>query len=142
MRFNFYLQKCLQNDEFKKEWDLLNPQDEHSDKKAATEIEFYEDKASCPVFDFIEFTLNSNLKAKVQTLRNIDTLPGFTLVKYINDGIYELRDKQDLNSFYFFVFGNKLILTNAHIGKDEDAELRIAKRYMNTYLKKSINKNK
>ena len=44
------------------------------------------------------------------------------LSKYVTDGIYELRTKQQSNIdriFYFFVFGNKVILTNGYVKKSQ-----------------------
>ena len=62
------------------------------------------------------------------------------LSRHVEDGIFELRTKQGNNIdriFYFFVFGNKIIMTNGYIKKQEkidNTELKRAKKYMNDYL--------
>lgn len=60
--------------------------------------------------------------------------------KHIEDGIFEIRNKvgNDINRiFYFFVIGQKIILTNGFIKKTQKtpkAEIALAKKYRNDYL--------
>lgn len=92
-----------------------------------TEIEFYEEPdGDCPVEKFLEDI--SNNKLKIKTLRNIAELSirgGSTkppLSVYIDEGIFELRTKQGSNIdriFYFFILGNKVVMTNVYIKKSQ-----------------------
>lgn len=98
----------------------------------------------CPVAEFLNDIQNQKLKEK--TIRSIYLLAeeGRTarspLSKYIRDGIFELRSKQSSNItriFYFFVYGEQIILTNGYIKKQEEMderEFEKAKKYMNDYL--------
>ncbi|WP_440448200.1 type II toxin-antitoxin system RelE/ParE family toxin [Ruminococcus sp.] len=60
--------------------------------------------------------------------------------KHIEDGIFEIRNKvgNDITRiFYFFVIGQKIILTNEFIKKTQKtpkAEIALAKKYRNDYL--------
>ena len=84
-------------------------------------------------------------------LRNIKQLAiqgsnaTYPLIDYIEDGIYELRSIQNSNLtriFYFFVVGNKAILTNGYIKKSQkmnSREFRKAKKYMSEYMKRFTN---
>ncbi len=60
--------------------------------------------------------------------------------KHIEDGIFEIRNKvgNDITGiFYFFVIGQKIILTNGFIKKTQKtpkAEITLAKKYRNDYL--------
>lgn len=114
----------------------------------AMTIEFYEYNNNCPVKDFLESILDPKLKEK--TVKNIFNLSEFNinlkgteLSKHIKDGIFELRTKQGSNIdriFYFFCFGNKIVLTNGYIKKSQkmaDKEFEKAKQYMNEYLSRS-----
>lgn len=181
--FKQYLKQCLQDENFKKEWELisndfinnettvelaieealklledLEPENIIKNKgipfnsTTFSEIEFYEENNKCPVLDFINDTLGSNNKLKAKVLKDISLLAvlGYTakypLVKYIGDGIYELRSKQGSNIsriFYFFVIGNKIIMTNGYIKKSQkldNNEFDRAKWYMKNYLNNRVNK--
>lgn len=116
-----------------------------------TTIEFYWDGDKCPVADFLQEITDQKLKVK--TLRNIKQLAiqgsnaTYPLIDYIEDGIYELRSIQNSNLtriFYFFVVGNKAILTNGYIKKSQkmnSREFRKAKKYMSEYMKRFTNKS-
>ena len=60
--------------------------------------------------------------------------------KHIEDGIFEIRNKvgNDITRiFYFFVIGQKIILTNGFIKKAQKtpkAEIALAKKYRNDFL--------
>ena len=60
--------------------------------------------------------------------------------KHIEDGIFEIRNKvgNDITRiFYFFVIGQKIILTNGFIKKTQKTpktEIALAKKYRNNYL--------
>ena len=118
--------------------------------KSGTDIEFYEFSGKCPVEEFLNDI--SNKKLKVKTVENIVNLSKLgnnarpPLSKYVDDGIYELRTKfgKDLTRvFYFFVFGNKIILTNGYIKdqkKMDTTEFDRAKKYMNEYIRRKQGK--
>lgn len=116
------------------------------DSLATTEIIFYENRGDCPVEEFLTDISNEKLKSK--TLRNIAELSikGSNakppLSSYVGDGIFELRTKQASNIdriFYFFVIGNKIVMTNGYIKKSQkldEQEFERAKRYRDDYMKK------
>ena len=66
--------------------------------------------------------------------------------KPLDDGIMELRAKvgSDISRvLYFFVVGNKAVLTNGFIKKTQKtprAEIEIAKKYKNDYLSRKEGK--
>ena len=179
VRFIDYLNKCLENPEFRKYWeeDEIDIKDDNLEEYSLheiferlnsltednlhdiiknkgikaptpnTTIEFYEIDSKCPVEEFLESISNQKLKEK--TLRNIYELSLLgrnsrpPLSAHIRDGIFELRTKQSSNIdriFYFFVIGNKIIMTNGYIKekqKMDEEEFNRAKEYMNEYLNRS-----
>ena len=116
------------------------------DNYIKTEVIFYEQDNNCPVEDFLNSIIDNKLKSK--TLRNILELAMEgnnakpSLSKYVDDGIFELRTKQGSNIdriFYFFIFGNKIIMTNGYIKKTQkldEQEFKKAKKYRDNYMKK------
>ena len=179
VKFIDYLNKCLQNDEFRKYWEAENltideneenvivdnfsiwkalnslTEDELDDiiknrgikatVKIKTTIEFYSGSKDCPVENFLNTIRDEKLR--VEALKNILELTvrkdiQHSLSKYVTDGIYELRIKQQSNIdriFYFFVFGNKIILTNGYVKKSqkmEQNEFEKAKKYRDEYLRR------
>ena len=179
VKFIDYLNKCLENPEFRKYWeeDELAVKEDNLEEYSLhdifeklnsltednlsdiiknkgikaptpnTTIEFYEVNNKCPVEDFLESISNQKLKEK--TLRNIYELSLLgrnarpPLSAHIRDGVFELRTKQSSNIdriFYFFVFGNKIIMTNGYIKdkqKMDEEEFNRAKEYMNEYLNRN-----
>ena len=63
--------------------------------------------------------------------------------KHLEDGIFELRVKLEKNItrvLYFFVIGNKVILTNGFIKKTQKtprSEIKLAKQYREDYQRRS-----
>lgn len=120
------------------------------DKDALKRIEFYEmPSGRVPMIDFLESIEDKKLKEK--TVKNILSLDGQSnlsnsSITYLEDGIYELRTQQSNNitrAFYFFVYGNKIVMTNGYIKKQQKVdkgELGKAKNYMNDYLKSRFGK--
>lgn len=110
----------------------------------AFEVEFYE--KSDGTFPAEEFILSQDNKMKAKIFRNLELLEqrGNELrepySKHIGDGIFELRNKvsSDISRImYFFVIGEKIILTNGFIKKTQKtpkAEIDLAKKYRNDYL--------
>ena len=135
-------------EEYKSDLDALiqNKGIKSTDNNPTTDIEFYETNGKCPVKDFIVDISDEKLKEK--TVKNIYQLSVEgknarpPLSKYIEDGIFELRSKQSSNIdriFYFFVIGNKIVMTNGYIKKSQELdkkEFEKAKRYMNEYLRR------
>lgn len=115
------------------------------------EIIFY-DKADGtePAKDFI---LSLDVKMRAKMLRTIEMLRlnGYHLrepySKSLDDGILELRAKvgSDISRvLYFFVVGQKVILTNGFIKKTQKTpkeEIERAKRYKADYLNRKENDN-
>lgn len=115
------------------------------------EIIFY-DKADGtePAKDFI---LSLDVKMRAKMLRTIEMLRlnGYHLrepySKSLDDGILELRAKvgSDISRvLYFFVVGQKIILTNGFIKKTQKTpkeEIERAKRYKADYLNRKENEN-
>ena len=115
-----------------------------------TEIIFFEEEGGkCPVQTFLTDIKDEKLKAK--TLSDILLLAmsgnnaSYPLSKYVKDGIFELRSKAGSNItriLYFFVIGNKIIMTNGYIKKKQKMDQREftkAKKAMEKYLK-NLNK--
>lgn len=107
-------------------------------------VEYYElENGTCPVEKFI---LIQDNKMQAKIFKNLELLEirGNELrepfSKHIEDGIFEIRNKvgNDITRiFYFFVIGQKIILTNGFIKKTQKtpkAEIALAKKYRNDYL--------
>ena len=107
-------------------------------------VEYYElENGTCPVEEFI---LKQDNKMQAKIFKNLELLEirGNELrepfSKHIEDGIFEIRNKvgNDITRiFYFFVIGQKIILTNGFIKKTQKtpkAEITLAKKYRNDYL--------
>lgn len=107
-------------------------------------VEYYElENGTCPVEKFI---LIQDNKMQAKIFKNLELLEirGNELrepfSKHIEDGIFEIRNKvgNDITRiFYFFVIGQKIILTNGFIKKTQKTpkvEIALAKKYRNDYL--------
>ena len=110
------------------------------------EIEYYEKpNGRAPVREFILDLNKKNRKMAARLVQDIDTLQlagpelGEPHMKYLKSGLYELRSKvgTDITRvFYFFFFGNKIILTNGFVKKTSQTpvtELEKAFRYKKDY---------
>lgn len=108
------------------------------------EVDFFKKAdGSCPVMEFLD-SLDVKMRAKIARLILLLENNGNGLrepySKALGEGIYELRAIQGNNItrvLYFFISGNKIILTNGFIKKTQrtpQAELDIAKRYRIEYL--------
>ncbi len=89
------------------------------------EVEFYEENGRRPVEEFI---LAQNDKMQSLIFRTIGLLEdyGYELrephSKYLEDGIFELRCRQDNNTvrvLYFFMINKRVILTNGFVKKTQ-----------------------
>ena len=107
-------------------------------------VEYYElENGTCPVEKFI---LKQDNKMQAKIFKNLELLEirenelREPFSKHIEDGIFEIRNKvgNDITGiFYFFVIGQKIILTNGFIKKTQKtpkAEIALAKKYRNDYL--------
>ena len=129
--------------EKQKELDLIK------NKGVKNELEFIEVNKDCPMIDFLDDIEDEKLKSK--TIRNIYLLADLKnnarppLSEYIGEGIFELRTKFSSNitrAFYFFIWGNKIIMTNGYIKKSQkldNTEFNKAKKLMDNYLKSKAN---
>lgn len=107
------------------------------------DVEFYECNGNVPVKDFI---LEQDNKMQAKIFHNLELLElnGNSLrepySKHLEDGIFELRTKvsSDITRIlYFFVIGQKIILTNGFVKKTQKTpknEIDLAKRRRNEYL--------
>jgi phage-related protein len=113
------------------------------------EVNFYEkEDGTEPVRDFM-LSLSPKMRAKMYfSMEVLETLGGKArepYSKFLEDGIYELRAIQgtDISRvLYFFVVGNKAILTNGFIKKSQKTpknELELAKKYRDDYLRRTNN---
>lgn len=93
-----------------------------------------------------EFLLSVNAKMRARILRTIELLAanGTSLrmpySEHLVDGIFEIRVKSgsDISRvLYFFVIGQKIVLTNGFIKKTQKTpknEIELAKKYRNEFL--------
>lgn len=107
------------------------------------EIEFYEKDGKEPVKDFI---LLQDNKMQAKIFHNLELLEiyGNSLrepySKHLDDGIFEIRNKvgSDITRvLYFFVIGQKIVLTNAFVkktNKTPENEIQLAKDRRKEYL--------
>ena len=108
------------------------------------EIIFYRTAQNdCPLLDFLN-SLDKKMYAKVmrtvKLLRDNGNELREPYSKVLSDGIFELRVKvgSDISRvLYFFVAGNKIVLTNGFVKKTQktpSAEIARAKQYRRDYL--------
>lgn len=109
------------------------------------EVNFYkQENGDCPVKQFLD-SLDNKMKAKILKMIKLLQQNGNELrepySKFLGDGIFELRVKQatDITRIlYFFVVGNKIILTNGFVKKTQktpQSEIDLAKKYRDDFLK-------
>jgi len=114
------------------------------------DIRFYDKKdGTKPAKDFIA-KLSPKMKAKViravGMLKNNGSELREPYSKHLDDGIFEIRAKigSDISRvLYFFLVGQKVILTHGFIKKTQKtppSEIDRAKRYRTEYLNREVNK--
>lgn len=134
-------------EEYKNKLDSLLANKGIKSNSVKMSIEFYEKDNVCPVVDFLDSI--QDLKLKEKTVKNIYNLSELELdinktknSSYVDDGIYELRTIHSNNIdriFYFFIVGNKIILTNGYIKKTEKldrTEFKKTKQYRDEYSRR------
>ncbi len=110
------------------------------------DIDFYrKESGECPTEEYLD-SLNKKLRAK--TLRSISILEEFgnelrhPISEPLGDGIFELRTiaGSDITRIlYFFLVGEKIILTHGFTKKTQKTPLREiekAKKYHHDYMKR------
>lgn len=107
------------------------------------EVEYYEKEDG--TYPAEEFILSQNMKMQAKIFMSLQLLEikGCELrepySKALGDGIFELRTVQGNNItrvLYFFVVGNKVILTNGFVKKTQKipkSEIRLARKYKADY---------
>lgn len=116
------------------------------------EIIFYEtDNGQYPVKTFLKSIKDKKLYAKIlrdiNLLRQSGNLLRAPTSSSLTDGLFELRTIQSNNIariIYFFIVGNRIILTNGFIKKTQKtprSEIEKALAYKKDYLKKSFGGN-
>lgn len=109
-------------------------------------VEYYiKQDGSCPTQEFMD-ALDRKMRAKLLKLQLLLEQNGNKLTepysKYLEDGIFELRAQRGNNIarvLYFFVVGQKIVITNGFIKKTQKTpkrELKLAKKYRTDYMKK------
>lgn len=112
------------------------------------EVVFYDKPdGSSPVKEFL---LELDVKMRAKMLRTISMLEEFghelrePYSKHLDDGIFELQAKISTDitrTLYFFIKGNKAILTNGFVKKTQKtpiSELELAKKYRAEYLHREV----
>lgn len=95
------------------------------------DIEYYEDSSgSKPAEEFID-SLDVKMRAKVfgrlELLEEMGSQLGMPFSRHLDDGIFELRTVQGSNItrvLYFFVVGERVILTHGFVKKTQKTPLR------------------
>ena len=118
----------------------------HKEKEMKFEIDFYKkDNGDCPIIEFLD---SLDLKMRAKVLRSIELLEnngnglGMPYSEHLSDGIFELRTilgKNITRVLYFFVVGQKIILTNGFVKKTQKTppqEIETAKKYRELYMNK------
>ena len=110
------------------------------------EIKFYEDQVGrVPVREFLDgldIKMRQKMLRSIQALQEMGTALRMPLSESLGDGIFELRAKVGTNIsrvMYFFVIGNRAVLTHGFIKKTQKTpprELQRAKDIRNDYLKR------
>ena len=115
-------------------------------------VEYYElENGTCTVEEFI---LKQDNKMQAKIFKNLELLEirGNELrepfSKHIEDGIFEIRNKvgNDITRiFYFFVIGQKIILTNGFVKKTQKTpsqEIKRAENEYNDYIRRKNHEGK
>lgn len=109
-------------------------------------IIFYEDRAGrIPVREFLDsldIKMRQKMLRSIQALQDMGVSLRMPLSESLDDGIFELRAKVGTNIsrvMYFFVIGNRAVLTHGFIKKTQKTPLREierAKQIRDDYMKR------
>ena len=110
------------------------------------EIKFYEDQAGrIPVREFwdsLDIKMRQKMLRSVQALQDMGVSLRMPLSESLDGGIFELRAKVGTNIsrvMYFFVIGNRAVLTHGFIKKTQKTprrEIERAKKIRDDYIKR------
>lgn len=110
------------------------------------EIKFYEDEAGrIPVREFLDsldIKMRQKMLRSVQALQDMGVSLRMPLSESLDDGIFELRAKVGTNIsrvMYFFVIGNRAVLTHGFIKKTQKTprrEIERARKIRADYMKR------
>lgn len=113
------------------------------------EVIFFEkDDGTAPAEEFLlalDIKMRAKLAKEIELLQDVGNELREPYSKHLDDGIFELRAKQgnDISRvLYFFVIGQKIILTNGFIKKTQKTptkEINLAKKYREIYLQRKEN---
>ena len=113
------------------------------------EVIFFEkDDGVSPVEEFLlslDIKMRAKLAKEIALLQEVGNELREPYSKHLDDGIFELRAKQSNNIsrvLYFFMVGEKIILTNGFIKKTQKTpakEITLAKKYRDIYLNRKEN---
>ncbi len=84
--------------------------------------------------------MKSRIYKNIELLEENGNMLGMPFSKHLEDGIFELRTSSGNNItrvLYFFVIGQKIVMTNGFIKKTEKTpakEIELAKKRRNEYL--------
>jgi phage-related protein len=108
------------------------------------QVEFYQKpdstKPAEEFLDELDLKMRSKMFLSVTALKEFGEMTRLPYSKHLEDGIFELRAKQGSNIsrvLYFFVLGNKAILTNGFIKKSEKTPksvIETAKGFRREYM--------
>jgi len=102
-----------------------------------------------PVQDFLDsldYKMLNKMLSKIRLLREKGNLLREPHLKYLRDGIFELRAQvgTDISRvLYFFFIGNRAIITNGFIKKTQESppvEIELAKKYRSEFFNRKENK--
>lgn len=110
------------------------------------EIKFYKDSEGCvPVREFLDsldIKMRQKMLRSIQALQDMGISLRMPLSESLEDGIFELRAKVGTNIsrvMYFFVIGNRAVLTHGFIKKTQKTpprEIERAKNIRDDYMKR------
>lgn len=99
------------------------------------EIKFYEDQTGrVPVKEFLDgldIKMRQKMLRSIQALQDMDISLRMPLSESLEDGIFELRAKSGTNIsrvMYFFIIGNRAVLTHGFIKKTQKTPRRELQR--------------
>ena len=114
----------------------------------AIQVVYYrKENGEVPVISYLD-TLDVKMAAKVvwtiQLFQEMGADLRLPYSEYLKDGIYELRAKQGSNIsrvMYFFIVGNKAVLTHGFTKKTQKTpskEIKLAMKYREDYMRRLL----
>ena len=107
------------------------------------EIKFYEDTTGrVPVIEFLDsldIKMRQKMLRSIQALQDMGISLRMPLSESLDDGIFELRAKTGTNIsrvMYFFVVGDRAVLTHGFIKKTPPREIERAKKIRDDYIER------